>query len=133
MAALAQQLGHVAHKFGHSAGRIAGDPDHSDAGIADDAALHGTKRHDDDVVLVLAEGGLALELQYADDLAGGVADADFGSQRILRAEERGFYCPADDTDGAAAADLAFGEFAAFGDRPVADRKVGVFGAHDLGW
>eukprot|EP01035_Chromulina_nebulosa_P035102 gene35101-47164_t len=70
---------------------------------ADDAAPAGVERHEDDVVLVLAQRRLALGRHHADDLEGHVADAELLFERVLLAEEIARHRLADDGDDLAAA------------------------------
>ena len=99
--------------------------------IAGDAALHRLQRHEDDVVLILAEAGIALRRQDADDGTGNLANADSGADRISALEKRGGGGGAEDADGAAGADLAVGEGTPAGDGPIAGDEVAVVGAGHL--
>ena len=72
---------------------------------ADDLASAGVERHEDHVVLVLAEGRLALRRHDADDLERHVADADGLVEGISVAEQAARHGAPEDDDDLAAADL----------------------------
>src|SRR6185503_10323515 len=131
MPALAHQLGHVADHLRYVFGPARCDPDESHIRVAGDAALQRADRHDHDIVLILAEGGLAFGLEHAHDLAGRIADADIGADGVLAAEQRAAYGLSHDAHGAASADLRLGEQASLRYSPIAGGEIGVVRAHDL--
>src|SRR5258708_17268111 len=118
MPALPHQFRGVLLDLGHVFGAFGADPDHADIGVAGQASLHGAQRHDNQIVLVLAEGRLAARGKDADDFAGNVTHADLGAERILAAEQSGADGLTDDASRAAGTDFSVGEFAALHGRPI---------------
>ena len=85
------------------------DVDGADVGDAHEAFLGRRQGDDDDVVLVLAHGGLAFTFQDADDLIGLVVDADVLADGIGFVEEVGGDRRSDDGDAVARVEVALGD------------------------
>src|SRR5213076_1722242 len=97
---------------------------------AEDAALGGRERHDDDVVLVLAPPGLPLAGEDADHLEGHVLHPDDGADRVLaRLEEVIDHRLPEERDRIGARLVLLVEEATRGDGPGAHLRVG--GRHAL--
>ncbi|MOA05015.1 hypothetical protein D3C78_1245940 [compost metagenome] len=88
------------------------------------------KRHDDRVVLVVTEAGLAFSGQHTDDGAGDVADADRLSHRVFCPKEFLTHRFADDAADLTAAIFGGLEVAAERNGPVLRDQIIVGGADD---
>src|SRR5690606_16330490 len=89
-----------------------------DVGIAGDTPVEGADRHEDHVVPVGADAGLALLLQDTDHLAGHVAQANALADGAGGAEQLLVHGPADDADGPAATRLAVKKVPPIAETPV---------------
>ncbi|ESX92842.1 hypothetical protein X754_19150 [Mesorhizobium sp. LNJC403B00] len=117
-------------QFGGRGAVVGGDVDVVDVAVAGDAALIGGKRHQDDIVLVLAEAGIALGFEQADDLARGAVDADDLALGFAGAEELLAHRFADQAHAGAGACFRIRERAARHQLPVAGVEIGAVGAGD---
>ena len=99
------------------------DVDGADVGNAHEAFLGRRQGDDDDIVLVLAHGGLALAFQDADDLVRLVVDADVLADRVGFVEEVGRDRRPDDGDAVARVEVALSDEGARLDDEGADVQV----------
>ena len=99
------------------------DVDGADVGNAHEAFLGRRQGDDDDIVLVLAHGGLALAFQDADDLVRLVVDADVLADRVGFVEEVGRDRRSDDGDAVARVEVALCDEGARLDDEGADVQV----------
>src|SRR5262249_35121814 len=97
--------------------------DHRDAIGADHAARERRVWHEDDVVLIDAEGRRTLRLEGADDPAARVARAELRADRIASDEERVLHGGADDANLRADAIVLLRDAAARLRVPVADLEI----------
>ena len=113
-------------------GVVSGDIDGLDVAVAGDAALERRKRHQNDIVLVLAKTRVTLGLKHADDAAAHAADTDGRAIRFAGAEELLAHRLADQADIDAAPLFRFAEWTANRDLPVAGIEKGIVGAGHRG-
>jgi hypothetical protein len=132
MAADAHQAGDVPADAIRRDSILHGDLNHADVVAAGDAALKGTKRDDNHIVLVLPHGVLAFGFEQPDDFAGKLLQANPAANGILPAEQLRADGLADDTDGGTQPGLAGGEGAAVFHPAIAEREVLLGGAGDGG-
>ena len=99
------------------------DIDGADVGDAHEAFLSRRQGDDDDIVLVLAHGGLTLAFQDADDFVRLVVDADVLADRVDFVKEVGSDGRADDGDAVARVEVVLGDEGARLDDEGADVQV----------
>ena len=97
--------------------------DHSNVALAREATLHRLDRHQDHVVLVVAEAALSARDERADHLAGQVAQADPLPERILVAKQVALHGRADHAHGLARLLLGRRERAAGRRGPLLGREI----------